>query len=290
MPERPNLPPDLVAARDIPDLPTRAQQVYALAVQYRDWAAAASRIVRRTLDELQRQEGGYPQRAMADLLGVSQSRISRIMSARARPESVLLGNPDKGAIVVVAGGKRETGRTNPSVFLSREVVQARDIIANLCATYEFDADLEVVGPPGLIRLNRDNLIVLTSPRLLPLVGQMLEADPFLYFDHSERGWYLVDRATNTTYRSPSDTGEASDYAYLGRVPRPDGRGTFLYLAGIHAMGTLGAAQYLADNLPALFKQTRGSRWSMLVRVDYDQDTHSVERTTPVTPVYQHEGG
>ena len=36
-----------------------------------------------------------------------------------------------------------------------------------------------------------------------------------------------------------DNGEMCDFGYLGRLPRPDGRGTFLYIGGIHAAGTSG---------------------------------------------------
>ena len=56
----------------------------------------------------------------------------------------------------------------------------------------------------------------------------------------------MNHQTGEEFHSPSDKGEPVDYGYIGRLPRPDGRGTFLYLAGIHAMGTLGVTQYLED--------------------------------------------
>ena len=45
---------------------------------------------------------------------------------------------------------------------------------------------------------------------------------------------------------------------MGRLPRPDGKGTFLYLAGLHAPGTLGAASYVVNNLADLGR-TRPAR-------------------------------
>lgn len=56
--------------------------------------------------------------------------------------------------------------------------------------------------------------------------------------------YMVNHHTGEVYRSPSDSGEPIDYGYLGRLSRPDGRGTFQYLAGIHAMGNLGGGPVL----------------------------------------------
>ncbi|MGH3923260.1 MAG: hypothetical protein ACRDTT_10400, partial [Pseudonocardiaceae bacterium] len=64
--------------------------------------------------------------------------------------------------------------------------------------------------------------------------------------HRPPGWYLTGH--DTIHRSPSDDGEHTDLAYLGRLPRTDSKGTFLYLAGIHAPGTLGAATYLTENI------------------------------------------
>lgn len=105
----------------------------------------------------------------------------------------------------------------------------------------------------------------------------------------EDGIYLLDHQSGETYRSPSDKGEPVDYAYLGRLPRPDGRGSFLYLAGIHAMGTLGAAKYLEDNLDELYREVKNRRFSLLVACTYNAAKRSVTSVKPLTPVYRAEG-
>ncbi|HEX6501017.1 MAG TPA: hypothetical protein VF054_18600 [Micromonosporaceae bacterium] len=92
------------------------------------------------------------------------------------------------------------------------------------------------------------------------------------------------------YRSPSDGGDPVDYAYLGRLPRPDGRGTFVYLAGIHAMGTLGAAVYLEDHVDELYREVKYPRFSLLVACQYDPASRTVNSVEPLTPVYRAEGG
>ena len=74
------------------------------------------------------------------------------------------------------------------------------------------------------------------------------ADTHLGYAVDDNGWYLVDKSASIEYRSPMDSGKPVDYAYVGRLSRPDGKGTFLYLAGTHAPGTLAAAHFVVDNL------------------------------------------
>jgi hypothetical protein len=43
----------------------------------------------------------------------------------------------------------------------------------------------------------------------------------------------------------------------------------LHIAGIHAIGSLGAANYIADNLTDLYTASRGTSVSMIVRSSSD---------------------
>jgi hypothetical protein len=231
---------------------------------------------------------GMTQLQIAEALGMSRSRVSQLLSAGVRPERALLGS---GRLTVAIGGKHETGRADgkPLAVLSAEALAAYDRIADLARSVGLNADHEIVPPPGMVKLNRPNLIVLTSPRLLPFVGQVLEADEHLGFAVDERGWYLVDKTAGKEYRSPIDTGEPADFAYVGRLPRPDGKGSFLYLAGIHGPGTAGAAHYLEDHLAEIYREVRGRRWSALVTCTFAHDTRQITGSDLLTPIYRHEG-
>lgn len=263
------------------DAATRAQRASALVSRYTDLTSEASRVRREALTELV--DGGSSHADLARLLGVTRARIGQLLSTGPRPERALLG---VGAITVAIGGKWEAGKPNPSAVISAEALAAYHRIKEVCADHKLAAQHEVVPPPGMVRLNRENLIVMGSPRILPLVGQVLESDENLAFDHGAQGWFLRDLRHGEKYRSPSDEGESSDYAYIGRLPRPDGRGTFLYVAGIHAMGTLGAAQYLTDHLAEIYKEVKTSRWSTLVACTYDADSREVTSTDRITPIYR----
>jgi hypothetical protein len=138
----------------------------------------------------------------------------------------------------------------------------------------------------MVDLNRDNLVVICGPRLSPIIAQVLASDPNLGFAHDDQGWYLVDHVTGTTYRSPRDHAESADYAYLGRLPRIDGRGTFLYFAGIHAPGNSGAMHYLEGHLEELYGEVRTGRFSTIIACRFDPDSHQVTSSERVTPLYR----
>jgi hypothetical protein len=263
------------------DAETRAQRASELVTRYTELTNEASRVRREALTELV--DGGRAPADLARLLGVTRSRIGQLLSSGPRPERALFGT---GAITVAIGGKIESGRSQPSAVISAEALATYHLIRDTCADHKLQADYEVVPPPGMVRLNRDNLIVIGSPRILPLVGQVLEADEHLRFDSGAQGWFIRDLAQNEVYRSPSDNGEGSDYAYVGRLPRPDGRGTFLYIAGIHAMGTQGAAHYLTHNLNELYQEVKTGRWSTIVATHYDPDTREITSTDRITPIYK----
>ena len=267
----------------IEDPQRRALAAHRLIDDYQAAITEFSRIRRDALEELM--STGMNQTQLATLLDVSRSRVSQLLSAGVRPERTFLGT---GRLTVAVGTKLEVGRSDPGSVVSTETFAAYNVLAELARSVGLDTEYEVVPPPGLVQLNRPNLVVLTSPRLLPFLSQVLDADPRLRFAQDERGWYLIDAESGSEYRSGRESGNSDDYAYVGRLPRPDGKGTFLYLAGIHAQGTLAAAQYIADNLPTLFKELKGRRFSTLVKcVVHGTNVATIER---ITPLYRHEAG
>lgn len=283
----PTAPEETRTVEEIPDglleadAMTRARQASELAARYGAVIAELSRIRREALNELV--ASGMNQTAIGRELGMSRSRVGQLLGTGPRPERALIA---QGPITVAIGGKvenRDRGG-DPSAVVSQESLAAYHVIQDLAGSYQLDCGYELVPPPGMLDLNRDSLVVIGSPRLLPLVGQVMESDPNHVFKQGARGWFLFDRANDKTLRSPADSGESADYAWLGRLPTPSGNGSFLYLAGIHAMGTIGAAHYLADHVEDLYKQVRTKRWSVIIRSNYDPDTREVTSTEAVTPV------
>ncbi|MGI5507445.1 sigma-70 family RNA polymerase sigma factor [Lentzea sp. CA-135723] len=258
----------------------RLIQAHHLVSEFASFGSEAARIRREAAEALTAK--GKSQVDIGKLIDLSRSRVGQIISHGPRPQRAFLGS---GKITVAIGGKQEGQKVNPSAVISAEALSAYKALDKLASSFGLEAEYELIPPPGIVRLNRPNLIVMTSPRLLPLVGQVLESDQSLAFESGAQGWYLRDNASGIEYRSPSDSGEAADYAYIGRLPRPDGQGTFLYLAGIHAMGTRGAAQFLVDNIDDLYDEVKKKRFSTLIRCDYHPDTREITATQQVTPIY-----
>lgn len=278
---------DVEDVTKVSDPKERALAVNSLIDDHQTAIAELSRLRREALEELL--SNGMSQTQVADMLGMSRSRVSQLLAAGTRAERAFLGS---GRLTVAIGSKREPDRkANVSEMISAECFTAYGLLADVARSVGLDVAQEVVPPPGNVRLNIPNLIVLTNPRLLPFLSQVMEADPHIRYlsDHGD-DWYLVDQTSGAEYHSPRNRGELKDYGYIGRLPRPDGKGTFLYLAGTHAPGTLGAATYVVDNLPALYKELKTRRFSTVVECHFEASNPlKVTAVERVTPLYRHDG-
>lgn len=230
------------------------------------------------------------QAAIAKTLGVTPQAISRILIAGpgAAPERGFWG-ADGTLLTVAVGGKPEGPKDAsgpPGRVVAEEDFAAFDMIKDSVAALGITAVREVIPPPGFVNLTRAGLVVICGPRLSPMVGQVLASDQVLGFGRDGGGWYLEDRRAGTSWRSPIDSGESADIAYLGRLPRLDGRGTFLYVGGIHAAGAPGVIHYIDANLAGLWAEVRDRRFSVLIRSRFDPETRAVISSEPVTDIYQ----
>lgn len=265
----------------------RAKAAIDLMATYQGWVLELSRIRREAIEEAQ--ASGMTQAEIAKSLGVSRGRVGQLASAGPPPERAFFGTD---SVTVSLGGKYEAGKgpdQNPSEVVTREDLNNFEHLRKLLSGMKLDAEYEVIPPTGIVNLNRDNHVVICGPRLSPIIAQVLEGDDNLRFA-KDQVWHLVDQAAGTTYRSPLDEdGSAGDVGYLGRLPRLDGRGTFLYVAGIHAIGANGVVHYLENNLAELYREVRTRRFSTLISCRYDPETLEVLESRRVTPLYRHEG-
>ena len=229
-----------------------------------------------------------PPATIADTLGISRARISQILKGGPGPERAFWG-ADGGRLTVALGGKTEAAKKasgQPGPVVAVEDFAAYEALQASAAALGIQTRHEVIAPPGLVDLNRGGLVVICGPRLSPLVAQVLASDRALAFGCDDTGWFLQDRRAGRAWRSPSDSGEAADIAYVGRLPRPDGLGTFLYVAGIHAAGAGGVVNFLAGNLETAWQKVRDRRFSALVRCTFDPDTRDITGSELLTDFYE----
>jgi hypothetical protein len=82
-------------------------------------------------------------------------------------------------------------------------------------------------------------------------------------------WRIASRTSGEQWESPADgdPAESADIAYIGRHA-DDGR-VVVHIAGIHAIGSLGAVRYLADQLPGMYAAIGDASASIAIRASYD---------------------
>ncbi|MFE7889509.1 sigma factor-like helix-turn-helix DNA-binding protein [Streptomyces sp. NPDC057412] len=278
---------DMERVSGITDPVDRAKAAIDLMARYQSHVNELSRVRREAIEEAQ--ASGLTQAEIAKRLGVSRGRVGQLASAGPPPERAFFGTD---LVTVSLGGKYEAGKDpddNPSHVVTREDLDNFEHLRKLLAGMKLDAQYEVIPPSGIVNLNRDNHVVVCGPRLSPIVAQVLEGDDNLQF-RKDRAWHLVDQREGKEYRSPQDEdGSAGDFGYLGRLPRLDGKGTFLYIAGIHAIGANGVVHYLENNVADIYREVRTRRFSTLISCRYDPKTMEVLESRRVTPLYRHEG-
>ena len=276
----------IASVRAIDDPLERAKTGHWLVNYLKDTTSPAARNVRdKGMGEVLT-AGMLNQAQLGRELGLTKARVGQIVP-NPPAEQEFLGT---GKVTVALAEKLEDGRQkpNPGPVIATEDVQAYDCLRKIADDVGLEIGYERIPPGGSIKLNRSNLVVICGPRLSPLIEQILESDPHLGFTKDSLGWHLVDRRTGEVYRSPMDAGDPGDVAYFGRLPRPDGKGNFLYIAGIHAMGSGGVVHWLSSELTALHSEVRTRRFSMLIASSFDRETLEVTSSQRITPIYRPE--
>jgi len=94
-------------------------------------------------------------------------------------------------------------------------------------------------------------------------------DPALRMIEKLGRWFVEDVRAGGLIGSPADDDPAQDgdIAYLARH-QVDGR-IVVHIAGVHAIGSLGAAHYLTGHLAELFTQAGEQSFSAVIRSTFD---------------------
>ncbi|MEV0616991.1 hypothetical protein AB0I81_26985 [Nonomuraea sp. NPDC050404] len=265
--------PDVLKVLSIEEPLDRAKEAGRVHDEFQKGGEELARVRREALQALV--DSGMNNTQIGEALGMTRQRVGQLLKSGPAPERAFLGTD---TLTVVMAGKLELGRPDPQPVVSHDDLIAFERLRQLARTLGLDATYEVEASGGFVRLNRDNLFVMCGPRHFPNVREVIESDEAISFAKDEQGWHLIDQRTGRVFRSPMDAGEPRDYAYLARLRRPDGKGTFLYGAGIHAVGEAGIAHFLEHNLADVYKQLKGKRFSAIIECDFDPNTTGREIT------------
>jgi hypothetical protein len=158
---------------------------------------------------------------------------------------MLWGMFGKGDEVTIYLPGRDVGRK--SLAVATEDFYAAHVVATFLQRRGFQCDFQHVGPSGHLFVEAGPAIVICGPKSSPTVQELLWIDETFGFVQSENGWELLDKVSGEHLPSPCDLPNPRpwDHAYIGVLPRADDDfPRVLLIAGIHAIGSLGAANLL----------------------------------------------
>jgi hypothetical protein len=159
-----------------------------------------------------------------------------------------------------------TDRTRPLIAAEDAETAERvdELLASLLlATTRRSLDPSSSSPPD------GDTVVICGPKSAPVGASLLAADPCLGMVKIGDRWWIKVRATGETHGSLIDIKppESVDLAYIGRHVLA-GR-VVVHVAGLHAIGSLGAVNYLSHALPELFAKQGDNQFSLAVRCTFD---------------------
>ena len=237
----------------------KARRATELLGYYQQCGTELARIRREAVDELVNTRG-VPSNAVAAELGLTKGRITQIRQSSPPRERAFFGI---GPVELVTP-LRDSDR--PAGVVVLEDVKASERLEALMRSLSLDVrqhrlrETETWSPTG-------DTVAICGPKSSTSVRQLLGHDPYLRFEEHDGRWGIRNFASGDLLNSPKDDGDSStDIAYIGRLPHNDG--VVLVIAGVHALGSIGAVDYLAAELPPLYAEVGPSPFSMVIRTEF----------------------
>jgi hypothetical protein len=260
--------------RQEPDPIRRARLAGELINTYQQRSVELARLRKEAINAAA--ETGLSFSAVADRLGLTRGRISQIRRSAPPAERAFFG---VGPITCAYPLRNVPGRALPVVSSEDEL--AKDRLIRLLDDLAFKTDPFGIPPGGAWDPPPGDVVAICGPGNSEVTAEALTSDPFLRFDRDpESGlWTIEDRDSGERFISPLDLSNGvsdlsqirwSDFSYVGRVAYRDR--TLLIIAGIHALGSVGAVDYLTKHLPELYAKVDTNRFSLVIRSDHDGET------------------
>lgn len=255
---------DFEQVRNDPDPLRRGKRAGDLITIYQQRATELARLRKAAIEEAHRDGLSYTE--IAQRLGVTKGRISQIRSSAPPRERAFFG-VGPVAVGIPRRFGMEEGRERPFFDASDQATQLA-----VEATLE---RMSLVGSEFFIDPDRTEIpggdcVVICGPKSAPIARALLDRDPFLDFDRTEQGWWIVDSRAGQRHQSPyrRDSSVRTDIGYFSRRIE-DGR-TVVHIAGITSVGSLGVAHWLDQHLREVYDAT-ADFISGVVECDFDSN-------------------
>ncbi len=245
----------------------RGRRATELLGTYQQRSVELARIRRAAIEEARDQLGGsYTEVARA--FGLTKGRITQIRSSAPPAHRAFFG---VGPLDIALPGRRLFGREDLVIASEDDAVGVH--LIDEAEQLAFTTERRIIDPQQEWEPQRDAVVV-CGPASAHVGLMLLARDPLITMtiDDGPR-WYIVDHETGEQYGSPMDEPEPrrADRAYLARHVMPDGA-RVIHIAGLHALGSIGAAHYLTDHLADLWSELGDVSFSMVVEGKFDGTT------------------
>lgn len=253
------------AVRREPDPIKRGRLATDLLAVYQQRSAELARLRRVAIDEARDRLGGsYVDVARA--FGLTKGRITQIRHSAPPPERVFFG---VGPVTVAVPGRIVAGRQD--LVIASEDDLTAELLLDELGRLAFATERHRIDPREEWEPAGDAVVV-CGPASAHVGRALLAADPVLGMEHdaADGRWRIVNRATGERFGSPMDDDEPirGDVAYLARHQR-DSR-VVVHIAGVHALGSVGAAHHLVSAVPALYRDLGETSYSLVVSAAFEK--------------------
>jgi len=276
---------DVERIAGIADPAARARAATEALAEHQQAVTRLARIRRAAVAELR--SAGLSLAQVGSRLGVTRGRVAQL-GVDYGVERGFFGGQDVTIVIPL----RSTLLPDERLVIAQEDQQTANVLAQLCERMDLGVDRGYVAPDGEVDFSPEALVLVCGPKSSPVVNRLLSmTEPAFDFSQDQAGrWRFVDKLTGADLVSPMDRepAEPGDYAYLGRLAAPGGR-TFLLIAGVHAIGSLGVAHYLSEegNLARLYEQVGLGCFSMVIGSTFAGSPRQINSTQAITPPRRH---
>lgn len=251
------------ALRREPDPLARGRRATQLMATYQQRSVELARVRRAAIEEARDRLGGsYTEVARA--FGLTKGRITQIRNSAPPPHRAFFG---VGPLDVALPGRRIVARGDVVIAAEDDAVGAH-VLAEAEALAFTTARL-IIDPAEEWEPDHDAVIV-CGPASAHIGHLLMEEDPLIGMRIGDGGrWGIVDKATGDAHTSPMDDPDVprrADHAYLSRRVR-NGHAV-VHIAGLHALGSVGAAHYLTEHVPDLWSTFDDEPFSMAVTGEF----------------------
>jgi hypothetical protein len=229
---------------------------------YQQRGVELARLRREAIDEALK-EGTVSYAVLAEELGLSKGRIAQIRKSAPSAERALFG---VGPIEIWIPERKLEGRHLPVV--ASEDQDAGERVRAILDRMQFAAFLRHVPSDSADWSPAGDAVVICGPKSSPVVQTWLDEDPVATFVHRKGLWHIRIRSEKRDLASPMSEGSDTDLAYLSKVTDKQGR-VRIHIAGIHAIGSLAAVEWLDQNAADVWRTMRDRDFTAVIAGEHD---------------------